>query len=97
MRTKQPTVRGVPSLNRMSRQRRSSTDLFLFNRRAGLPLAILTGVLALVTGCTSTGTAIGSGQASRATAVQTDPDLPDVRWYQPPQNATHNELTESDN
>jgi hypothetical protein len=97
MRTKQPTVRGAPSLNRMSRQERSSTDLFLFNQRAGLSLAILAGVLALVTGCTSTGTAIRSGQASDAIALQTDPDLPYVRWYQPPQNASHNELTESDN
>jgi hypothetical protein len=97
MRIKQPTVRGVPSLNRTSRQRRSSPDLFLFNRRAGLPVAILAGVLALVTGCTSTGTAIGSSQASRTNVAQTDPDLPYVRWYQPPQNGTHNELTESDN
>ena len=97
MRTKKPTVRVVTSLNNTSHQRRSRTDLFLFNRRAGLPVAILTLALALVTGCTSTGTAISSGPASLAVAAQTDPGLPDVRWYQPPQNATHNELTESDN
>jgi hypothetical protein len=97
MRTKQPIVRGAPSLNRTSRQRRFSTDLVLFNRPAGQLLAILTGVLALVTGCSSTGTAIGSGQASDAIASQAGSDLPYVRWYQPPQNATHNELIESDN
>jgi hypothetical protein len=70
MRIKQPTARDVPSLNRTSCRRRSSTDLLLFNRRAGLPVAILTGILALVTGCTSTGTAIRSGQASFAIAAQ---------------------------
>jgi hypothetical protein len=97
MRTKLSTVSVVSSLNSTSRQRRSSRGLFLFNRRAGLPVAILTVALALPTGCTSSGTAIKPDPASLAVAAQTDPDLPYVRWYQPPQNATHNELTESDN
>ena len=72
-------------------------SLILSNRLVGLPVAILTGALALVTGCASTKTAAGSERASLAIAAQTDADLPDVRWYQPPQTAAHNELTESDN
>jgi len=60
-------------------------------------MAIFIGALALVTGCASTGTAIRSGSANLAPFAQADRGLPYVRWYQRPQNATHDELTESDN